>query len=423
MDRYEPVDGGCYCEQRLQYLLRVAVGQKMSAVPPGGTLPQWFPDPPGWCTTWIFPSSNSGYSMPRKIKLPGSRSHTSAFTLIELLVVIAIIAVLVALLLPAVQQAREAARRSQCKNNLKQMGLALHNYHDVYIKFPPFSGGKGRLGGDGQRSRLSGFAMLLPYLDQAAIYEEIQSLPGHNPPYNNNLPWTRMIPVLQCPSDTGITEPTDSNRTRGKRNYMMSAGDSHAGNGCSTSAPTAIVVESRGLFTAVRCYGLRDVTDGSSNTIAIAEAIAPSLTNGPGMVANTALPNPSASPAACVALWNPATKTYPNGAVGSEARGYRWADGAAYFSAFSTAAPPNTSSCFSGGSRSHYCDGMYNTSSQHTGGVQALLADGAVRFISNNIDAGNQAATLPVVQTQSASPYGIWGALGTRSGAEVLGEF
>ena len=104
------------------------------------------------------------------------RQDRRAFTLIELLVVIAIIAILIALLLPAVQQAREAARRTQCKNNLHQLGLALHNYHDVFGAFVPKSGGTVRWGGGpchlGNSERRSGFMGLMPYLDQAPLYNQ-----------------------------------------------------------------------------------------------------------------------------------------------------------------------------------------------------------------------------------------------------------
>jgi prepilin-type N-terminal cleavage/methylation domain-containing protein len=237
-----------------------------------------------------------------------SKRSKTGFTLIELLVVIAIIAVLIALLLPAVQQAREAARRTQCKNNLKQFGLALHNYHDVYSNFPFFGGGTGNLSSGGQRSRLSGIACLLPFVDQTGVYQEIQSLPGDNPPYNNNLPWTRVISVMQCPSDSGQQDPNNAANTRGKKNYMFCAGDSHAGNGCARPA-FPVPTRSRGMFAALTCYGIRDAQDGTSNTIAMAEMVAASSTNGPGIIAKTVLPAGGASPAACAALWNATTKS------------------------------------------------------------------------------------------------------------------
>src|SRR5262245_31606503 len=110
--------------------------------------------------------------MPGRLQLRWRRGRFG-FTLIELLVVIAIIAVLVAMLLPAVQQGREAARRSQCKNNLKQLGLALHNYHEVYTVFPFECGGTGWTGdGTGSWGRLSGTVLLLPFMDQAPLWNQ-----------------------------------------------------------------------------------------------------------------------------------------------------------------------------------------------------------------------------------------------------------
>jgi prepilin-type processing-associated H-X9-DG protein len=342
-----------------------------------------------------------------------------------LLVVIAIIAILIALLLPAVQQAREAARRTQCKNNLKQFGLALHNYHDVYNMFCPFAGGPGTPVNNAagqQRTRMSGVVALLPYFEQGAISNEVAALTGQNPPWNNNTPWTRRFALLECPSDAGNSDPQDGTRTRGKRNYAFCGGDSYTGNGGSANlGATPMVIQTRGLFGALRCYGLRDAIDGSSNTIAMSELIAPTSTNGPGLASATL---GVTTPAGCTALYNKQTRSYPGGAwTGDTVRGYRWGDGGAYFSAISTAIPPNGASCFSSATASHWDDGVFSASSQHTGGVHALLADGSVRFISENIDSGNQATGFPAPTASSTSPYGTWGALGTRSGGEVVGEF
>jgi prepilin-type N-terminal cleavage/methylation domain-containing protein len=351
------------------------------------------------------------------------KRSTSGFTLIELLVVIAIIAILIALLLPAVQQAREAARRTQCKNNLKQLGLALHNYHDVHNTFPPFTGGVSL--------RVSGFVNLMPFVEQGAIAQEVESLPGSSRPWNNNSPWNRKIGLLECPSDPGVVDPVNAGNTRGKRNYVFCTGDGEAGNDFGCNRP----LDSRGLFAHVKCLRMRDVTDGTSNTIAMSEIVAPTVANGPGMVANTLLPANLISPAACTALWNAATRSYPGGAHNSDAmRGYRWGDGASFHSTFSTSVPPNSSGCFTRNSRSNGGFGIFNAGSLHVGGVQVLMADGAVRFVSDNINTGNQGEILPVsgflncttsltAPEIGPSPYGVWGALGTRAGGETTAEF
>jgi prepilin-type processing-associated H-X9-DG protein len=202
---------------------------------------------------------------------------------------------------------------------------------------------------------------------------------------------------------------------------VFCAGDSPAGNGGGNTSTVPIVVPTRGMFAALQCYSFRDNTDGTSNTIAMAEASAPLNVNGFG---NAASAGSITNPAACRALWNPTTKTYPAGGfAGDTTRGYRWGDGGAYFSAFSTIAPPNSAGCFTGAGVNHWADGFFNANSYHTGGAQVLLLDGSVRFISENIDAGNQAAAVPNAAFGGPSPYGVWGALGSRAGGEVLGEF
>ena len=345
------------------------------------------------------------------------------FTLIELLVVIAIIAVLIALLLPAVQQAREAARRTQCKNNLKQFGLALHNYHDTYNLFPPFAGGSGTpnagSGNPGFRTRLSGFVAILPYMDQAPLFNKIWSDSPAQYPWNATTYWSENPPGVTCPSDGGKIAPNGT--YRGKRNYAFCAGDGVASNGNNTGSNTPIVVMTRGVFGAVGCNSVAHCLDGTSNTIGIAESVAPIGTNSFGMVSGTL---GTATPAACIATYDKSTRSYPGGGwTGDTARGYRWGDGGAFFSAFTTAVPPNSASCFSSGTASHWHEGFYTASSWHTGGVQVLMMDGAVRFISENINTGNLAATPLAGNAAGASPYGVWGALGSRIGSEVVSDF
>src|SRR6185369_16613349 len=166
--------------------------------------------------------------MKRSVKNLEVRRQRSGFTLIELLVVIAIIAVLIALLLPAVQQAREAARRSQCKNNLKQVGLALHGYHDTFLRFPAMRGGPDlQRGGD-----FVGFISILPQLDQGPLYNSITGTAYQNP-WNAIPGWQAQLPVLMCPSE-GIPAITDQpTNNLGQRNYHFCVGttvnDNYAG--------------------------------------------------------------------------------------------------------------------------------------------------------------------------------------------------
>ena len=162
-----------------------------------------------------------------------------AFTLVELLVVIAIIGILVGLLLPAVQAAREAARRMQCGNNIKQISLACHNYESTFKRLPPMQTGSGGVNpgsiqGSAQRFAMSGHFALLPYCEQAPLFDQFQRA--------NWAPWDdggsaasprwvcrTMVPYLNCPSSVGNAEPTDQNRQRGLSNYGFCAGDNYAG--------------------------------------------------------------------------------------------------------------------------------------------------------------------------------------------------
>lgn len=357
------------------------------------------------------------------------RRRARGFTLIELLVVIAIIAVLIALLLPAVQQAREAARRSQCKNNLKQFGLALHNYHDTFKVFPPRQTGSGcpgsgcGVGGPSDaRGRWSADVLLLPYLDQSPLYDSINGLANTaRHPWNGVSQFMMSLPALQCPSDGTKQEPTDNNRFRGVYNYVYCNGDRGAGSGNNAGSTTPLIVPSRGVFGYNTCYGMQDIRDGASNTIGMSEAVKPWGQTTLGMTSNN---TGVATPAACLALYNKNTQSFNVATyTGDTAYGFRWADGAGYFKGFDTGMPPNTNSCFLGGSANHWYDTWRAASSLHVGGVHCLMMDGAVRFISENINTGNLAATPLANNGSGPSPYGVWGALGTRMGGETVGDF
>ena len=341
------------------------------------------------------------------------------FTLIELLVVIAIIAILVALLLPAVQQAREAARRSNCKNNLKQIGIALHDYHDTYSALPPGRTGTGT-GSVGEHNdrRLSPFFGLLPFMEQGPMFDQITSQPnqGGRPWNEGGRPWwATNIPALGCPSDTR------QKRDEGKTNYVFSHGDR------ATELENRELERGRGLFLGEVPIRIADIIDGTSNTVAVSEVVMSASYGGDNLEIAGQVRKSTAgvntNPSLCLAQVDPANpRAFVAGSDGDRRRGDRWGDARPAFTGFQTILPPNSPSCTNGGNSEDPNNAIYSVASRHRGGVQVCMADGGVRFISENIDTGDLTATPPGRVT-TPSPYGVWGALGTRNGGEPLGEF
>lgn len=348
------------------------------------------------------------------------------FTLIELLVVIAIIAILIALLLPAVQQAREAARRTQCKNHLKQLGLALHNYHDVFNMFPYRKGGTTEVPGAagmarGNVNRLSGYMSLMPYLDQAPLFNLVQAgtpptvPPGGPEGWSGWGPWDVVIPGLLCPSDGNVQQ------TIRATNYVFNIGDTNRG-----SRDSRLV---RGMFGFQTSHGLRDITDGSSNTILMSEHIRGNTAQFAVAGNNSPLVNTSIGqnwndniPASCRAMT--IGNRWIAGTTVKARMGTSLWDGQAERCGMTTIIPPNGPSCSDGTDvNADSPNAMATPSSFHTGGVHALMGDGAVRFISDNIDSGDLTVPTPANNAGGPSPYGVWGALGTRGGGEVISEF
>lgn len=293
----------------------------------------------------------------------GSRKR-SAFTLIELLVVIAIIAILVALLLPAVQQAREAARRSTCKNNLKQLGIALHNYHDTYRVMPPGFVNQGPGGGSADQAyNWAWSAHILPFIEQGPLYDQLQVgdqrvVEVADTAAGRNLLNTP-IAALRCPSDIGPDVNTNGNRdiapavlpnTTNAVDVMTS--NYIANNSSGRLRPQLDVAD--GLFNRDSKYRFRDIVDGTSNTIAFGER---------------------AWELQGVALWA-AIALVQDGNVGSQ-------DNWGLVEGHGSGEPPIN--CTQTGNP--WCRRGY--SSLHRGGAQFVMADGGVRFISENINHNN----------------------------------
>jgi prepilin-type N-terminal cleavage/methylation domain-containing protein len=348
-----------------------------------------------------------------------------AFTLVELLVVIAIIGILVALLLPAVQAAREAARRTQCTNNQKQLGIALHNYHDTY-KILPFrqQGTTGGTTAESNNGRLGGLVVMLPFMEQAPLYDQIvaagtatsvnQATPTNYRPFGpvpwdgNFAPWLQRIPGFLCPSDPGQQMIIAGSGIQ-PANYCFSTGD---------IAPQSDWSQTRSVFGGTNrvCFNFSSIIDGLSNTIAMSERCTGvgSTTIKGGLWQNLGgIGGGTQQPINCMTKRD--GTTYVTGGAYANWAGKRWCDGATGFTHFNTILPPNGPTCVDGAWDGHpmFCP----PTSYHPGGALGLMCDGSVNFYSESIDTGNLAYTHNV-NYSGPSPYGVWGSLGSRDGGE-----
>ncbi len=403
-----------------------------------------------------------------------SKFSRSAFTLVELLVVIAIIGILVGLLLPAVQAAREAARRMSCSNNFKQIGLAIHNYHSAYKQLPKHKSGTGMDPNtanwwDGtlttNQSQLSYLVGILPFVEQQALWEQMSNPLGFELDPAGELitrtpPWTAFgpkpsqpgsflyppamteVPTFRCPSDPGKGLPA-----QGRTNYACCLGDSFSK--AETGSMNNVLIETRGdsewaragcrgAFIAHKTTKFRDILDGLANTI-IGGEINTDLgdrdvtTQGARLQAGV-----KDNPRVChengstdpdrPRFWAPATVLFSDWGGGSiYGRGYQWTNGETFHTAMFTITPPNSPACWQGDWPGQ--EGIAPPSSRHQGGCHVLMGDGAVIFLTDSIEAGDQHSKMvefgnvapdPVPGAQS--PYGLWGALGTRASKENVEE-
>jgi prepilin-type N-terminal cleavage/methylation domain-containing protein/prepilin-type processing-associated H-X9-DG protein len=338
-----------------------------------------------------------------------------AFTLVELLVVIAIIGILIALLLPAVQKVRESANRTQCLNNMKQIGIALHHYHDGQGSFPP-----------SMRSakffdQWSALAFLNPYLEQTNIFSAMDlttpmfqqdmtstdgfSVPQGNvpPPLGNPFAVQQVVKLFLCPSDRA--EPVAFNRYKipswGPTNYCVCTGTGLKGGGSSNNTD--------GIFFAGSTTRFSDIVDGTSNTIALSESVlgrgqagfaVPKPPKVDVFTTYVSVPFPTLGPLMDSNCQNAPNINYV------DLRGFQWASGEVRCASYNHYYTPNSTTPDCTGIDFDFSDlGWKAARSRHPSGVNVLLADGSGRFVENSIS------------------LTTWRSLATRNGGEVVGDY
>lgn len=360
---------------------------------------------------------------------PSQRGRWLGFTLIELLVVIAIIAILIALLLPAVQQAREAARRTQCRNNLKQLGLALHNYHDSHSTFPPYktwNNGQDCAGGPDGWTNQGGYSwrvMILPFIDQAPAYNRIDFTNHHS---QANCPgsttsWgtitNQAIPGYLCPSDS---TPPVIGGSAGTNYAGVVSSSAQAKLSFATTSGTIPAEQLKAFFqmdnVGATRVSMTDLKDGTSNTIAIAEVWRGRRTAVRGGGTYGVDGNGRCYRWMVEGGCGVTGTLGRGGSKGVMSGGFEGSGGnpGGHLQPGQTTAKtgdggPNDNradqTSWNGENDEGVHDGFRPASSTHTGGVHVLMGDGAVKFASDNVDSN------------------VWNAAHSRAGGEVQGEF
>jgi len=358
--------------------------------------------------------------------------HT--FTLTDLTGILIIIALITGLAFPSIQASREAARRHACMDKLRQLGVAIHQYHDTHETLP------GHKVGPGSGNRISAFTALLPHIGHQSLYEEIAEqrwqVPWNRAKVDTQgqpikdadgrdipSPYCTPIPLFLCPADSaGLSKNADE---LGFNNYVFSHGDWITGQD-ETFSRGAFVPENRLTFD--------DILDGVSNTLAMSErSIAADRRKIPGVSDNTVWeydgvdktqgtiiiterdvdPEDAEKPCMvrCFQNSNSDILNEPEKLRIDRSRaGVRWADGQHFFTVFNTILPPNGPSCIV--STDDRKPLVAPPTSYHITGVNGLMLDGQVRFISNHIDYGGDFAGKKCVR-EGQSPFGVWGAMGS----------
>ncbi len=346
------------------------------------------------------------------------RIRKRAFTLIELLVVIAIIAVLISLLLPAVQAAREAARRAQCTNNLKQLGISLHNYHSTNNSFPVGflypQAGQAAPGIPVLHYRWSVLAQLSPYLEQSNVYNALNMnwpiAAGPTAVYGTN-PWTPFganttvmaakVAFFLCPSD-GQAPPSTlpGGVTSGPSNYQFCTGDGSAG----TAVPgdAGATVAANGAFVLGGAQSISTITDGSSNTVATSEQLIGPASGGASTVSGGANRPQDIRRGAAISTAPLSDAGCANPTGWRLDKGYGWWDGDYRTTLYNHYLTPNSRSFDCWQSSPPHNPAIKTARSNHPGGVNSLFCDGHVQFIKDSISVTS------------------WRGLSTRAGGEVI---